>query len=272
MWSDGQPLTARDVAFSFNYQKDLELTAFLSALDGIKTVTAPDDATVVIACDKPKADILVDVGAHRARARLERVQDLRRGDQVPQQSADRRLGAVPGRRVGEGQVHPLRGQQGLLGRQAQGRRDHLPGLQEPGHAGPGPQAGRDRPRHQHPAGAGQGAAGARPASPSEACSQKAFDYLSFNCYEGPSLGNPVLKDVKFRQALNWAVDKDKLTALAYQTYADPATSIFEVNFYDPNLGLALGAAGRGRSTPSTSRRPGRRSPTPATRTPTATAS
>ena len=41
--------------------------------------------------------------------------------------------------------------------------------------------------------------------------------------------------MKFRQALNWAVDKDKLTALAYQTYADPATSIFEVDFYDPNL-------------------------------------
>ena len=52
---------------------------------------------------------------------------------------------------------------------------------------------------------------------------------------GPSLGNPVLRDVKFRQALNWAVDKDKLTALAYQGYADPATSMFEVNFYDPNL-------------------------------------
>ena len=45
----------------------------------------------------------------------------------------------------------------------------------------------------------------------------------------------MLKDAKFRQALNWAVDQDKLTALAYQTYADPGTSIFEVNFYDPNL-------------------------------------
>ena len=29
-WSDGQPLTAADVAFSYNYQKKLELTAFLS--------------------------------------------------------------------------------------------------------------------------------------------------------------------------------------------------------------------------------------------------
>jgi peptide/nickel transport system substrate-binding protein len=67
------------------------------------------------------------------------------------------------------------------------------------------------------------------------CSQREFDYLSFNCYEGPSLGNPVLRDVKFRQALNWAIDKKEMTALAYQGYADPGDSMFEVNFYDPDL-------------------------------------
>ena len=31
-----------------------------------------------------------------------------------------------------------------------------------------------------------------------------WDYLALNCYEGTSRGNPVLKDVAFRQALNWA--------------------------------------------------------------------
>ena len=31
-----------------------------------------------------------------------------------------------------------------------------------------------------------------------------LDELGFNCYTGPSLGNPVLKDWKFRQALHWA--------------------------------------------------------------------
>ena len=34
-----------------------------------------------------------------------------------------------------------------------------------------------------------------------------FDELGFNCYAGPSRGNPVLKDWKFRQALNYAIDK-----------------------------------------------------------------
>ena len=172
----------------------------------------PTTRRVVIECDKPKADILAMWVPDRAGARLEQVQDLRRGHQVPQQPPI----------VGSGPFQVVEWQKGkfircvankeLLGRQAQGRRDHLPGLQEPGHAGPGPQARRHRPRHQHPAGPGQGAAGRRGARRRQACSQKAFDYLSFNCYEGPSLGNPVLKDVKFRQALNWAVDKDKLTA------------------------------------------------------------
>ena len=101
----------------------------------------------------------LDVGAGRAGAHLEPVQDLRAGDQVPQLAADRRFGAVPGGRVAEGQVHPRRGQQGLLGWQAQGRRDPLRCLQEPGHAGDGPQARRDRPRDQHPARPGEGAAG-----------------------------------------------------------------------------------------------------------------
>jgi peptide/nickel transport system substrate-binding protein len=58
MWSDGQPLSAHDIAFTYTWEKELGLTAFLSALDGIKTAEAPDDTTLVIACARPKADIL----------------------------------------------------------------------------------------------------------------------------------------------------------------------------------------------------------------------
>jgi ABC-type transport system substrate-binding protein len=57
-WSDGQPLTARDIAFTYNWEIKLQLQAFLSALDGIKSASAPDDTTLVITCSRPKADIL----------------------------------------------------------------------------------------------------------------------------------------------------------------------------------------------------------------------
>ena len=52
-----------------------------------------------------------------------------------------------------------------------------------------------------------------------------LDELGFNCYTGPSLGNPVLRDWHFRQALQWAVDHNKLVQIAYGGLAQPATSV-----------------------------------------------
>ena len=234
MWSDGQPLTAKDVAFSFNYQKDLELTAFLSALDGIKTVTAPDDATVVIECDRPKADILsmwVPIVPEHIWSKFKTYDE-----------ATKYLNEPP--IVGSGPFVITEREKGKFIR-AEANEDYWGGKPKVDEIIFQVYDNQDTLAQDLKLGAIDLAVNIPPAQvkalkgqeglASEACSQKAFDYLSFNCYEGPSLGNPVLKDVKFRQALNWAVDKDKLTALAYQTYADPATSIFEVDFYDPNL-------------------------------------
>jgi peptide/nickel transport system substrate-binding protein len=45
---------------------------------------------------------------------------------------------------------------------------------------------------------------------------RSWDYLCFNCYEGDtSSGNPVLLDPKFRVALDWAGDRQKLAEVAY---------------------------------------------------------
>ena len=234
MWSDGQPLTAHDVAFSYTYQKKLELTAFLSALDGIKTVTAPDDATVVIQCSQPKADILsmwVPIVPEHVWSKFKTYDE-----------ATKYLNSPP--IVGSGPFQVVEWQKGKFIR-AVANKDYWGGKPKVDEILFDVYKNQDTLAQDLKLGAVDLAINIPPAQvkalqgdaalASEACSQKAFDYLSFNCYEGPSLGNPVLRDVKFRQALNWAVDKDKLTALAYQTYADPATSIFEVDFYDPNL-------------------------------------
>jgi peptide/nickel transport system substrate-binding protein len=63
-----------------------------------------------------------------------------------------------------------------------------------------------------------------------------FDELAFNCYSlGSSRGNPVLKDWKFRQALNWAVDKAKICTLAYGGHAKPGTTVITADYYkDPD--------------------------------------
>jgi peptide/nickel transport system substrate-binding protein len=57
-WQDGVPLTARDIAFTYTFMMKYKLQAFLASLQAIKTVTAPNDTTVVITCTRPKADIL----------------------------------------------------------------------------------------------------------------------------------------------------------------------------------------------------------------------
>jgi peptide/nickel transport system substrate-binding protein len=63
-----------------------------------------------------------------------------------------------------------------------------------------------------------------------------WDYLEFNCYEKPSsLGNPVLRDADFRHALNYAIDRDKLVAIAYQGLAKPGYTVIPPDtFFDPD--------------------------------------
>ena len=59
-WSDGKPLTARDVAYSFNrvIKGDYEQTNYGNYVANITSVTAPDDTTVVMSTSKPSPIML----------------------------------------------------------------------------------------------------------------------------------------------------------------------------------------------------------------------
>jgi len=233
-WHDGEPLTARDVAFSFEFQKEYGLGNFLSALEGIESVTAPDDTTVVIRCSRPKADITamwVPVVPEHVWGRFDSYEEItefanappvvgsgpfqivewKKGDFVRCVANPRYWGGAP--KVDEVVFRRYSNQDTLAQDLKLGTIDlavNIPPAQvEPLDAEPDLEAA--------------------------ACAQKAFDYLCFNCCEGPSLGNPVLRDPAFRAALNWAVDKEQLVAVAYQGLADPATTIFEKDYYDPGL-------------------------------------
>jgi peptide/nickel transport system substrate-binding protein len=56
-WSDGQPLTAADIAYTYNrvLTGDVEGGTWASYLVGVKKVTAPDATHVVLKLDKPNA-------------------------------------------------------------------------------------------------------------------------------------------------------------------------------------------------------------------------
>ena len=56
-WSDGQPLTAKDAAWTFNLimHNQVAATSNGSLVANFETVTAPDDTTLVITTKKPQA-------------------------------------------------------------------------------------------------------------------------------------------------------------------------------------------------------------------------
>jgi peptide/nickel transport system substrate-binding protein len=56
-WSDGQPFTAADIAYTYNRVLDggPEATTWESYLSSVKSVTAPDATTVVLSLSKPNA-------------------------------------------------------------------------------------------------------------------------------------------------------------------------------------------------------------------------
>jgi ABC-type transport system substrate-binding protein len=57
-WHDGEPFTADDVVFTFDYIMDNELGMFLSFTTSIEDVTAVDETTVEFTCSQPKANML----------------------------------------------------------------------------------------------------------------------------------------------------------------------------------------------------------------------
>jgi len=233
-WSDGVPLTARDIAFTYNWEIKLQLQAFLSALDGIESASAPDDTTLIVKCSHPKADILsmwCPILPEHIWSKFKTADD-----------AKNYLNKPP--IVGSGPFQVVEWQKSKFVR-CVANKQYWGGVPKADEVFFQLYTNQDTLAQDLKLGTIDLAINILPAQvaalkndaglDSEACSQKAFDYLSFNCYKGPSLGNPVLRDPKFRQALNWGIDKAKMTELAYQGYADPGTSIFEVNFYGPNL-------------------------------------
>ena len=234
-WQDGVPLTARDVAFTYNFIVDNDLTNWTSYTQGIKKAVAVDDTTVRIECSQPKADMLrvyVPIVPEHIWSKIPiKTVGLGYSNDPPyvgsgpfkcvewKKNSFVKLVANPDYWRGRPKIDELLfeyytnadtmvqdlksgdldGATGLLDAQYR----QLKGL-------PGIEARTIR--------------------------TNGFDELGFNCYsQGPSRGNPVLKDWRFRQALNWAIDKDKICSIAYGGHAMPATTVITADYYkDPD--------------------------------------
>jgi len=223
-WTDGQPATARDVAFTFNYIIKNNLTNFTSYLTFVTKVTAPDDTTAVFECSKPKADIL--------------------SMKVPI-LPEHIWAKVPGKLAGT--TYPNKAP--LVGcgpfRVVENRDNSYVRLDaNPGFWGGKPAIDEllietyqnaDTMVQDLKSGALDGEVGVPSAqfkslgSPSittNAAVSWSFEQLTFNCYASPhSKGNPVLLDQQFRQALQYAVDRKTNAGVAYNGYMDPGSTL-----------------------------------------------
>jgi peptide/nickel transport system substrate-binding protein len=233
-WQDGVPLTARDVAFTYNYIIKNNLSSFTSYVDGITEAVALDDTHVRFDCARPKANML------RVWVPI-----------VPEHIWSKVPGSAAGKTypnktpyVGSGPFKAVEWKKNsyvkLVANPDYWRgRAHIDELYFDYYTN------ADTMVQDLKAGVIDGATGLLDAQyrqlksvagiEARTIQTNGFDELAFNCYTGTSRGNPVLKDAKFRQALNWAVDKAKIAAIPYGGHAVPATTVITADYYsDPD--------------------------------------
>ena len=164
-WQDGEPLTARDVAWTFNtiIENDLSLAVYLK---DVEKAVAVDDTTLKVYCSAPKANMLLtQVYIYIL---PEHIWGKLSADQLANtfRNPVPIVGSGPFQTVGvqEGRVRQAGPQPHVLGQAADHRRGDLPVLHEHRHDGAGPQERRRRRRTGDPRDPVLAAARASPAS------------------------------------------------------------------------------------------------------------
>ena len=196
-------MTADDVAFTYNYVVKNEMLNMAITTVGIGRRWSPPTS-----CRSPATGPRPTWSTSSCRScpsMSGRTSIPRRADAATRTSRPSSARARSDDRVQEGRLREDGAQPLLLGHDAGARRAPLPQLHERRHHDRRPQVGEHRRRLGHTRGAVRSLAsvGFEPV----AYNFFNWDYLNLNCYEGKSLGNPVLKDWRFRNALNYAVDR-----------------------------------------------------------------
>ena len=223
-WQDGEPLTASDVAFTYNYIIDNELSAFSTYATNIEKAVALDDATVEFQLSKPKANML----------RLwipilpEHVWSA-----VPGKSADTYQSKPP--LIGSGPFQAVEEKKGSYVRLV-ANKDYWRGAPKIDEVIIEIYQNQDTMTMDIKSGAIDVALDVpvaqfnalknEPGIKTTAADKKYFVELAMNVYDNAnSQGNPVLRDLKFRQAISWAVDKQKIVDTCMGGYAEVGQSI-----------------------------------------------
>jgi peptide/nickel transport system substrate-binding protein len=222
-WQDGVPLTARDVAFTYNLIIDNDLSAYTSYLTGVKKVTAPDDTTVVIECSKPNAGML---------ALYIPILPEHVWSKVPKNKLDS-WPNVP--MIGSGPFEVVEAKKSKYVRMVANK--HYFGgaptidailfsiYQNPDSLVQDYKAGNLDAAYSVPAAQLQ-ALKVGPGWETVNAPYIGFYELGFNCWQSPkSKGNPLLLDYRIRLACSYAIDRQKIVDAAMSGLAKPGTTV-----------------------------------------------
>ena len=248
-WQDGEPLTAADVAWTFNtiIEKDLSLAVYLK---GVKKATAVDDTTLQVVCDQPKANMLT------TQVYIYVLPEHIWGKLSTDQLSTTFRNPVP--IVGSGPFKTVEFK----------KDDYVKLVRNPDYWGKQPNVDEiifqyytndDTMVQDLKSGTIDGAQVIPPEQFKRLESEPGieaiayplynWEYIDVNCYDSPdSLGNPVLTDPKFRVAMAWAIDRAKCAALGWSGYAQAGYGIFPQKgwpasadpYYQPDAAETIG--------------------------------
>ena len=226
-WSDGRPLTAHDVAFTYNLILDTQHWMYIQYLVGVTSVTAPDDSTVVITTEKPNSGMLalyIPILPEHVWSKVDpekldyfknmpmvcsgpfRVTEVKKSHWVTLEANPDFPQALGGRpHVQTVRFEIYQTTETMVADYKAGNLDSISSFTAldfktlsgmPGTAvDPGPSIG--------------------------------FHQLSFNCWDSPkSKGDPLTRDVIIRQAVAWAIDREKINTISMGGLATAGAAMF----------------------------------------------
>jgi peptide/nickel transport system substrate-binding protein len=234
-WQDGEPLTAGDVAWTFNtiIENELSLSVYLK---GVEKAVAVDDTTLKVYCSEPKANMLL------TQVYIYILPEHIWGDLSVDELSTTFRNPVP--IVGSGPFQTVEFK----------KDDYVKLVRNPTYWGTQPTldevifqyyTNSDTMVQDLKSGAIDGAQ-VIPATQFQQLQSEPgieaipyplynWEYIDVNCYDSPdSLGNPVLVDPAFRVAMAWAIDREKCAGLAWNGLADPGYGIFPKKGWPPS--------------------------------------
>jgi len=235
-WQDGRPFTSADVVFSFNYVIKNEMGAFTGYTTFIKRVEAVDRYTVRFVCSRPKANML-ELAVPILPAHVwSTVDPEAAGAGYPNKPPV--VGTGPFQVV---EYRPNKFVRLVANEQYWRGAPQVDELifqiyQSPDTMRMDLRSGAIQAATKLPLAQLKTLQGDKDLALSTQNPQLVVHDLGFNCYTGAaSQGNPVLLDPAFRQALNYAIDKEQICRVAYFGLARPGeTTLVSHYWVDPD--------------------------------------